>query len=364
MAVPRPEPPTFISLDDQQPLTDEELTIAHRCRLWAVGEVERRYAYLLDNDLPPELWMPQAGWNCSRLIYEGFRTLGRGEHLSYLRLYARQFTGYALYALGNAGRRPIPSDNDLATLDEQLRSRGARGDPCISRYARLAEQLPRHLHVSAPRKFGEVGWLVGQHLVNPDVVAYLERLALLHRGGLLDRLAQQSRARRAPLTVLEIGAGYGGLAYFLSGVLPPARYLIVDIPESLLYSSIYLSVLRPDLRHGYGVEQIGLPGPGFTFISNYEFPRLLATTPPVIDLAINTLSMSEMTADQVATYSRGIAQVLTRDGLFFEQNQDNRPLGMLNAADIVGESFSSCRPLGDSIGSESVEQGAAHVWTL
>ena len=45
--------------------------------------------------------------------------------------------------------------------------------------------------------------------------------------------------------VLEIGAGYGGLAHHLLGILGNVTYFIVDLPETLLFSASYLSSLNP-----------------------------------------------------------------------------------------------------------------------
>ena len=59
------------------------------------------------------------------------------------------------------------------------------------------------------------------------------------------------------------------------------HYTIVDLPESLVYSSMYLSACFED---------------GFRFTPNYKFHELEAER---FDLAINTLSMSE---SQVRAY--------------------------------------------------------------
>jgi hypothetical protein len=51
----------------------------------------------------------------------------------------------------------------------------------------------------------------------------------LHRQGVLERLASQPH----PLT-LEIGSGYGGLAFHLHRILGCGTRVLLDLPETLL----------------------------------------------------------------------------------------------------------------------------------
>src|SRR5207249_4897330 len=150
---------------------------------------------------------------------------------------------------------------------------------------------------------------------------YLERLVLLAESGKLGEV----RCARQP-RVIEIGGGFGGLGYHFHKLVPQARCFIVDIPESLLFSSIYLTrffssennvLLTPD-----NLEELGRSDPGFTFVPNYLFDALVGSG-VTFDLAINTLSMSEMTEKQVRYYCSGLRRLLGERGAFFEQNQDN-----------------------------------------
>ena len=102
-----------------------------------------------------------------------------------------------------------------------------------------------------------------------------------------------------------------------------------------------------------------LERPGFTFIPNYLYrePRNGGLR---VDLAINTLSLSEMTATQVRSYCALIRNSLAPGGVFFEQNQDNRHLGLLNAERLVAESFASRRQISLPCG---VVHGSANVWS-
>lgn len=48
--------------------------------------------------------------------------------------------------------------------------------------------------------------------------------------------------------VVEIGAGYGNLARTFKHMVPDLSYVIVDLPEALFFSYIYLSLNFPDTR--------------------------------------------------------------------------------------------------------------------
>jgi hypothetical protein len=256
------------------------------------------------------------------LFYKNARQLLAGERVHDLRLLSDQFTGQHL------------SQTSL--------------EPAVfRRYQELKEALPAG-PFSPPLILGERGRFVDGQLVNFDVVAYLERLALLHTTGL-------STARR----ILEIGAGYGGLAWFIRQVNPLCEYVVLDLPESLVYSTIYLALACRDVRHSYGVLE---EGAGFSYLPNYRFPELQKHGRR-FDLVINTLSMSEMTLEQVSSYCEGIRELIGDDGVFFEQNQDNRHLGMLFARERIKDYFPHTLALGGPGEAVSLHQGFANLWS-
>jgi hypothetical protein len=332
----------FISLKDQEPIDPIERNWAREASHLVGTLLSQREQYIFQRGLDKALWLPDANWHAGQRFYDNAKALLNDDTntIELLRLYAQQFSGYALWAMSRRQGQPLPP-NDRATIEASVEA--AKPDAeAIARYRELCPQLPEYLRISPARKFGEIGWCLDGVLVNHDTVAYWERLLLLHRSGFLDRNARN--ALRKGSRVLEIGGGYGALAWYIQEAVPDVSYTLLDLPESLVYSAIYLEVLH----HGRT-----------RFLANYQFPELVERGEK-FDLVINTLSMSEMSPGQVRSYCSGIAKLLTADGSFFEQNQDNTSVGWINAQDIIREyltaqatkAFDRLNPI----------HGAAHVW--
>lgn len=158
--------------------------------------------------------------------------------------------------------------------------------------------------------------------------------------------------RTGNLNILEIGAGNGALAIELLKTLGSeiTNYNICDIPESLLFSGLYISLAGKQIKANATVN----------LVPNYFFEVLNWGK---IDLVINTLSMSEMSEHQVRVYARGISKLIGTSGMFFEINHDNsqhewgknrgNDIGYgINAKDYLVEYFRG-----------SVSIGEADIWS-
>jgi putative sugar O-methyltransferase len=333
----------FISLDDQQRLTDEERATAMELAGWTRGLVENRDSRIAELRLDPQVWLPAANWDRSQPFYEAAYRLMCGENVEWLRM-VLPFTGFTLWSMA---RQPVAPMPEIQEIERRLAEFAAAPDQVTLDWcARLRQELPEHLRIGPPPRFGEVGWLVDGVIVNQDTAVYWERLAVLYRAGFLNRDA--NRGLTSDSRILEIGSGYGGLAYYIQRAVPGVKYTALDIPESLVFAAIYLSVVNPDA--------------GTTFLPNYEFPRLVQEG-VAFDLVINTLSMAEMTDEQVRAYCEGIRILIGDSGVFFEQNQDNRASGMLNARDIIREYFAKEELLGGPGLTPFLTQGWATLWS-
>jgi hypothetical protein len=354
----------FILPSETAVVSERDLERAREIRDAVVATVENRRAYVERHGVDPAFAYPDANWareDGEVIFVEQFgltRRLDR-ERLSHLRAVVPIFTGYMPYEV-----RPGHEYNDLYTPEERrpllsysdaevAENLAARNGIYVERWERITRGLPIRCLYAPPHRLGEVGELRQGIIVSYDTLAYQERVGLIHDTGLLQWLNELA-ARQGELRVLEIGGGYGGLAYWFKSAFRNCSYTIVDLPECLLYSGLYLSLCLPDQRASIGTAEP--PRFGLRFVPNYMADAL----DEEFDLVINTLSLSEMSVPQIETYAGLIAERwLAKDGLFFEQNQDNRSVGFANAADLLAPHFAYQlieEPPADII------QGAPHLW--
>lgn len=300
-----------------QPLDPAAKSRAEAARTMVKAALIERDRYLGKNGLDPEIWNPAANWDLSQPFYGNSRWLIDGGDPAQLRGRSSQFTG-----------RRVPAAGDTPDM------------LAVAQYRNFHEHLPAYLQISPAPLMGESGWMMDGVIVNYDTMAYWERLAILYQTGLLDRNSPRCLKSRA--RILEIGGGYGGLAHLLRTAIGTVEYTIVDLPESLIYSAMYLSACFED---------------GFRFIPNYRFRELAGER---FDLVINTLSMSEMSEKQVRAYCRQLAGMTPR---FFEQNHDCRNIGLGNAQDIIGDYFPARLDVRNREGYPGFIQGFAHIWS-
>jgi len=93
-----------------------------------------------------------------------------------------------------------------------------------------------------------------------------------------------------------------------------------------------VSLSLPTVKSAFGLTHAEQ---GIRFVPNYMSEKL----DEPFDIVINTLSMSEMTVHQVGKYANLIKTWIKNNGIFFEQNQDNRHLGLLFAQEILSTKF-------------------------
>ena len=102
-------------------------------------------------------------------------------------------------------------------------------------------------------------------------------------------------------TILELGGGYGGFAYFLKSIESGARYIDIDLPEVLALSTFYLMTAYPDAKFVLHGEHEGPEIPDFDFwmIPNFDFG---VVSPGSVDLVFNSYSLGEMAHDTIEAY--------------------------------------------------------------
>lgn len=135
-------------------------------------------------------------------------------------------------------------------------------------------------------------------------------------------------------SVLEIGGGFGNLAAMLQFRNSISKYVIVDLPEMLLHSSLALQALYPEIPAYflYPGSDGDTEKNGFYFCTPDRGDALAQNS---FDFACNIDSFQEMTEQQVSFYIQLVQSSLRRDGFFLNVNRrklleaerfDNNPL--------------------------------------
>ena len=202
-------------------------------------------------------------------------------------------------------------------------------------YRALIRHLPASYHLSAPEACGEYGHIVDGRLVNGAVLRWQELIGTLYGRGILERLA----SKRRPI-ILEIGGGWGSLGEHFQRIFPDLIYIIVDIPETLLFSTSYLTLLHGQtrVRKEAGDSKLSLNSlaeASFLMLPNYA---LGAISDLNFDLTINIQSFQEMTADQVRQYLEFLAP---RTSILLSDNQDKQDVSEQDicVSALLGKSF-------------------------
>src|SRR5262249_15520373 len=181
----------FVFFADQAPLTPTELSSANTAAAYVRKLFEQRDDYVSRHGLDRDIWMPAANWHSGQPFYRYASELlnGNATAIELLRIYAQQFTGYALWCMSKGPDTPLPP-LDRAAIEARLQT-VKPDEQSITICTRLRTELPEYLQIRPPAKFGEVGWVVDGFLVNYDVAAYWERLLLLHQAGFLSRTSSR-----------------------------------------------------------------------------------------------------------------------------------------------------------------------------
>lgn len=324
-------PPTFVFSDETSHLDDDEyarmrevvrkadiLVDYRRTRLAGVGAAQPANNW--DERKPQSREIDGQGFNHFS-SYELIRS-GDRDILRKLLLYAQAFAGYQLATWAPAHVRPWIRRKLPENIDELLRLLLIWPDDAYELYkATILPTTPAELRVPMPWRLGNIGWQEGEVLVNVETFRYHNHLRLLGENDVIRKVREASR-RHTPF-ILEIGSGYGALAYCLSVLFPTARFVLVDLPECLAFAAAYLSVTCPDADHQFVLPTpegpIDIPAtPGFTYLANYLVDRTAA--PVRYDLALNTSSLTEMTPEQIDGYARYIVRHSTPSSIFYERN--------------------------------------------
>lgn len=186
----------------------------------------------------------------------------------------------------------------------------------------LAKQVDKKYLLSAPQCLGEFGYHFDGHFVNNGILRFQQVMNTLVSNGVISYL-QGKKTRKY---ILEIGGGYGGLAYHLCKILDDVTFIIIDLPETLLFSGAYLS-LAQSKQSVYIYDEVfqerlnnQFKDCGYALLPNYVTDSLNNMK---FDIVINTVSFQEMNAEQLDKYLDLISGTLT--GVLYSLNEDSVP---------------------------------------
>ena len=255
---------------------------------------------------PSEFWAELAAEHAADLAEFGFDNMKRRQALRYFtwRWGARRAlrSEQLLYLLRNTSPRAW------------ARCASERVDMAAARWAPLPwSRLERWLYAVAVRLLwtyahdrDRLGVLrLGEPLLgNPPPVYYRGRLISqdLANSALEVDAIHRLLSGHSPRSILEIGAGYGRVAYVLMSLHPTCSYTVVDIQPALGISERYLRTLFPNRDVTFMTPE-----------SVAEIPR------GTIDLAFSISSLQEMTTEQIRNYLALVDRVAHGGAVYLKQ---------------------------------------------
>jgi putative sugar O-methyltransferase len=187
----------------------------------------------------------------------------------------------------------------------------------------LQEKDNGNLLVPESPLLGGYGHEIDGALFNLDTLRFYECLIALNQLGLIAPFRSGHGERKV---VMEIGAGWGGFAYQFKTLCPDVTYIIIDLPQTLLFSAVYLMTLFPSvsvLIYGDKAKATLLENwqaYDFVFLPHYFVNQIQLSG---LDLAMNMASFQEMTSEQIRQYVRKIYELGCP--VFYSMNRDRSP---------------------------------------
>lgn len=182
----------------------------------------------------------------------------------------------------------------------------------MSTYLKIKNKLPL-LEFSETTSAGGFGFKYthadNDVLINMDLIRYME---------VFEKLLDNNLLKDNYNIILELGGGFGGLAAQFINNHPKIKYIIVDLPYTLYFSSSYLSEVYPYSKIYVYKDNETLP------LEDYDIfllpPWGIEVIPDnCVDLTVNQASLGEMTDPQVDYYLKNINRVTS--GIFLSYNR-------------------------------------------
>ena len=155
----------------------------------------------------------------------------------------------------------------------------------------------------------------------------------------IDELTQADATTRRRF-VVELGGGFGGMAYYLIRDASNLTYINFDLPENLALASYYLMHAHPDKKvflYGDGKITIDV----FTnydviLLPNFEISQLPSG---IVDLVFNSYSLAEMSNMTIRCYIHELCKSVKQGGYFLHVNHTRASLVNADNFEIDQQGF-------------------------
>jgi putative sugar O-methyltransferase len=144
----------------------------------------------------------------------------------------------------------------------------------------------------------------------------------------------------SPRIIVELGAGYGRLAYVCRRMMPECTYVILDLPEALICAQSWLSRVLPDEvvtyrvgRDWQSIDRARLAGGKvFLFLPH----KIESIVDDIADVFVNIYSFAEMPRTVIENYFRHLDRITS--GVFYTK-QRKLEINTYDQEQISSESY-------------------------
>jgi len=163
-----------------------------------------------------------------------------------------------------------------------------------------------------PRYGNQCGILIDHNIFNPGLGGFFTNVY----SEIINKYLKKDKKN----TILEIGGGYGKLAYFILKKQKNCCYIGLDIPEVLILGAYYLSKCFPEKKiFLYGQEKFNnniLQDYDLIFLPGWEIENISEDT---VDMSMNKNSLGEMNPETAKKYLKHVNRI---SKYFFSMNHE------------------------------------------